>query len=105
MITSLPFVFKETSSSFENVSSWTLLYTFSEPTEGTEGYQEELRDAKEEAIDEEKAGQESEAGLNQWSKSFPSGMRIFQPRIRDCSDSKGWKQGWRWKWSVWKMFP
>ena len=72
MITSCPFVFKEASSSFENVSSWTLLYNFSEPTEGTEGYQEELRDAKEEAIDEEKAGQESEAGLDQWHDYIPT---------------------------------
>ena len=32
-----------------------LLYNFAETTEGTEGNQEELRDAKEEAIDEDKA--------------------------------------------------
>ena len=56
MITSWHFVFKA-SSSFENVSSWTWLYIFSLRTEGTEGKQEDLRDAKEEAIDEEKADQ------------------------------------------------
>ena len=33
--------------------------------EGTEGNQEELRDAREETIDEEKADQESEVGLDQ----------------------------------------
>ena len=53
------------SSSFTNVSSLILLYNLAETTEGTEGNQEELRDAKEEAIDEEKAGQVSEAGLDQ----------------------------------------
>ena len=43
------------------------MYIFSETTEGTEANQEELRDAKEKSIsiDEEKAGQESEAGLDQ----------------------------------------
>ena len=83
MITSCPFVFKEASSSFENVSSWTLLYNFSEPTEGTEGYQEELRDAREEAIDKEKAGQESEAGLDQTSDRTTSTL-CYAIRIRDC---------------------
>ena len=70
MITSWPFVFKETPSFFEDVSSCTLLYNFSEPTEGTEGYQEDLRDAKEEAIDEEKAGQEPEGGLTSDQSHF-----------------------------------
>ena len=52
------------SSSFTNVSSLILLYNLAETTEGTEGNQEEFKDAKEEAIDKEKAGQESETGLD-----------------------------------------
>ena len=38
------------------VSSLILLYNLAETTEGTEGNQEEFKDAKEEAIDKEKAG-------------------------------------------------
>ena len=39
------------SSSFTNVSSLILLYNLAETTEGTEGNQEEFKDAEEEAID------------------------------------------------------
>ena len=36
------------------------------------GNQEDFGNAKEEAIDEEEVGQESEAGLDQWQDSIPS---------------------------------
>ena len=39
------------SSSFTNVSSLILLYNLAETTEGTEGNQEEFKDAEEEAFD------------------------------------------------------
>ena len=45
---------------------------FAEITEGTEGNQENFTNGKEEAIDEEKAGQESEAGLDQWQDYIPT---------------------------------
>ena len=38
---------------------------FAKTTEDTEGNQKDFVNAKEEAIDKEKAGQESEAGLDQ----------------------------------------
>ena len=60
MISSWPFVFRASSSSLANVSSLTLLCHFAEITEDTEGNQEDFTNAKEEAIDEEKAVQESE---------------------------------------------
>ena len=53
---SWPFLFMSSSSSFTNVSSLILLYNLAETTEGTEGNQEEFKDAKEKAIDKEKAG-------------------------------------------------
>ena len=65
LISFWPVVFRASSSSFANVSSLTLLCNFAETTEDTEGNQENFTNAKEEAIDEEKAGQESEAGLDQ----------------------------------------
>ena len=55
-----------------NVSSLTLLCNFAETTEDTLGNQEDFTNAKEEAIDEEKAGQESEAGLDQWQDYIPT---------------------------------
>lgn len=72
MISSWPFVFRASSSSFVNVSSLTLLCNFAETTEDTEGNQEDLTNAKEEAFDEEKVGQESEAGLDQWQDYIPN---------------------------------
>ena len=72
MISSWPFVFRASSSSLANVSSLTLLCNFAETTEDTEGNQENFTNAKEEAIDEEKAGQESEAGLDQWLDYIPT---------------------------------
>ena len=72
LISSWPVVFKASSSSFANVSSLTLLCNFAETTEDTEGNQENFTNAKEEAIDEEKAGQESEAGLDQWQDYIPT---------------------------------
>ena len=52
--------------------SFTLLCNFAETTEDTMGTQEDFTNAKEEAIDEEKAGQESEAGLDQWPDYIPT---------------------------------
>ena len=72
MISSWPFVFRASSSALANVSSLTLLWNFAEITEGTEGNQENFTNAKEEAIGEEKAGQESEAGLDQWQDYIPT---------------------------------
>ena len=92
LISSWPVVFKASSSSFANVSSLTLLCkerptcinydlkwanitvlcNFAETTEDTEGDQENFTNAKEEAIDEEKAGQEAEAGLDQWQDYIPT---------------------------------
>ena len=45
---------------------------FAKTTEDTEGNQEDFTNAKEEAIDKEKAGQESEAGLDQWQDYIPT---------------------------------
>ena len=53
------------SSSLAYVSSLTLLCNFAETIE-------DFTNAKEEAIDEEKAGQESEAGLDQWQDYIPT---------------------------------
>ena len=49
-----------------------LLCNFAETTEDTMGTQEDFTNAKEEAIDEEKAGQESEAGLDEWQDYIPT---------------------------------
>ena len=71
------------SSSLANVSSLTLMCNFAEITEDTEGNQEDFTNAKEEAIDEEKAGQESEAGLDQWHDRTTS-PPCYAIRISDC---------------------
>ena len=63
LITSWPFLFRTSSSSFANVSSLNLQYNFAETTKDTECNQGDFRYAKKVAIAEEKAGQESEAGL------------------------------------------
>ena len=52
--------------------SFTLLCNFAETTEDTMGNQEDFTNAKEDAIDEEEAGKESEAGLDQWQDYIPS---------------------------------
>ena len=52
--------------------SFTLLCNFAETTEDTMGDQEDITNAMEEAIDEEEAGKESEAGLDQWQDYIPS---------------------------------
>ena len=67
-----PFVLRASSSSFANVSSLILLCNLAETTEENEGNQEDFTNSKEEAIDEEKAGQESEVGLDQWHDFNPT---------------------------------
>ena len=58
LISSWPFVLRANSSSFANVSSLILLCNLAETTKENEGNQEDFTNSKEEAIDEEKAGQE-----------------------------------------------
>ena len=48
------------------------------------GNQEDFTNAKEEAIDEEKTGQESEVGLDQWLDFNPTLLIANRIRDRDC---------------------
>ena len=57
-------------------------FNIAETTEDTMGNQEDFTNAKEEAIDEEKAGQESEVGLDQWLDFNPTLLNAN--RIRRC---------------------
>lgn len=50
----------------------TVIEEVTETTEDTMGDQEDFTNAMEEAIDEEEAGKESEAGLDQWQDYIPS---------------------------------
>ena len=70
------------------------------------GTQEDFTNAKEEAIDEEKAGQEAEAGLDQWQDYIPTLLYWVTAVVVKKDENKA--ENYRlclWRRAVWRAHP